>query len=133
METLLAERPGIADIVPNMALRSMPGIMVVDHTGTIRSSNQQAAGLFGGCPDKLIGRSIASLIPDIPYNQNSPGFNARSIAHLSQNTGWRESKGVDLRGRAFRLRFDLSRMNDGDNPGNSICYHVKLLDVGGRA
>jgi len=109
----------------------MAGFMVVDHTGTIRSSNQQAAGLFRGCPEKLIGRSIASLIPDIPFSQNSPGFNARSLAHLSENAGWRESKGIDLRGREFQIKFDLSRMHDRDNPGNSICYHVKLLNVGG--
>lgn len=110
----------------------MIGIMVLDQTGLIRTSNRQAASIFGGSPDELRGRSIASLIPDIPSSHNSPGFNARSVAHLSERVGWREYKGVDLKGRTLQLKFDLLRMNDGGHPGNSICYYVKLLSDGGR-
>lgn len=111
----------------------MIGIMLLDHMGMIRSTNRHAAALFRASSDRLIGRSIASLMPDIPFSLNSPGFNAKSIAHLCEGNDWRTMKCIDLHDRKFALRFGLTRINDGYNPGNSICYYVKLMRDGGQA
>lgn len=109
------------------------GIMILDKTGLIRNSNRQAASIFGGSPDRLIGRSIASLVPNIPYIENSPVFNARSLARICEASGWREFQGVDSQGRTFKLEIDLLPMQSDDATDPSISYFVKLArDEGGR-
>lgn len=109
--------------------------MTLDRMGVINQCDPATAAMFCGSFHQLIGKSISSFIPGIPFSCHDPGFNARSIAYLSNCADWQEFRGVDLKGQGFPVKLKLTRINEHDKPNeqsNSNAYFIEFLnDKGG--
>lgn len=83
------------------------GAIVMDCHGTVQHCHEALAQLFHARPRALVGRHIRELIPQLPLNPATPGYNAAYAtfwAPKGQRSGFH---GVDSQGREFGLRVAL--------------------------
>lgn len=85
-----------------------PATMVLDRLGTVRYCHDEAANLFGTRADSLIGKHIKALIPDLPLNARTPGYNIAYAAFWAPDGPRQGYCGVDSRGRSFGLQIALA-------------------------
>jgi two-component system, sensor histidine kinase and response regulator len=84
------------------------GILVSDSNGAVRICNPAAVSLLGLSPEKIVGRPLASLFPDV-----STAVDSASSAHIEVTIG--------RRGEDVQIECTLSRM---DHAGSAMTICV---------
>lgn len=84
--------------------------MILDSSGTVRYCHADAAHLFHASPSVLVGRHIRELIPDLPFDQRTPGYNVAYATFWAPEGPPRGFCGVDGQGRFFGLQLTLDRL-----------------------
>lgn len=84
--------------------------MVLDRLGTVRYCHADAARLFRARAHTLIGRHVKDLIPDLPFNPRTPGYNVAYAAFWASENPRRGFCGVDSQGRSFGLQVALDKL-----------------------
>ncbi|MBI4291870.1 MAG: hypothetical protein HY661_10355 [Betaproteobacteria bacterium] len=84
--------------------------MVLDRSGTVRCCDDQAANLFGARPESLVGKHINALIPGLPLNVRTPGYNLAYATFWALGGPPRLHCGVDSCGGSFDLRIALEKL-----------------------
>ena len=83
------------------------GAMALDCRGTVQHCHEDLARLFRARPPALVGRHIRELIPNLPLNAATPGYNAAYATFWAPSGQRRGFHGVDSHGRKFALRVAL--------------------------
>ncbi|MBI2959206.1 MAG: hypothetical protein HYY28_02745 [Betaproteobacteria bacterium] len=84
--------------------------IVLDRLGTVRYCHDEAADLFGSPALSLIGKHIKALIPDLPFNARTPGYNVAYAAFWAPDGPRQRYCGVDSLGRSFDLQIALESL-----------------------
>ena len=103
-KSALAVRHGSAPTVGETAT------MILDRLGRILSCGTPAECLFGTSQHQLMGRRIAEFIAGLLLEGRSPSFDARYLAHLYREGGWREFGAMNAAGITFAVDLNLSRI-----------------------
>ena len=82
--------------------------IVLDRFGTGWYCNAEAAQLFRAGLHTLVGRHVKDLIPDLPFNSSTPGYNI-AYATFWANVPPRRFRGLDSQGNSFGLEVALHR------------------------
>ncbi|GEM_PF-1928032 len=90
------------------------GTLVLDGLGNIRSCGTVARDMFGDSRADYAGLSISSLIGDLPLSNVSLSYSARYIAHLCDESGWKQFEAVDVCGHGFAVELRMSRLRATD-------------------
>lgn len=78
-----------SDSVPvKRALARMSNSVILDQHGCIRACGQQIAALAGIVGQRLNGQPIKSLLPTLPFQASTPGYNV-AFAVFQANAGRR--------------------------------------------
>lgn len=85
------------------------GTMMLDGLGRILSCDEPAEKLFGVRQIELIGRWISDFIVGLLLEGRSPSYDARYLAHLCREGGWREFGAINTAGITFVIDLNLSR------------------------
>jgi CheY-like chemotaxis protein len=104
--------PGRGSVVPeNAGAATSPdlhGIVVVDPHGVVRFCSAAAARAFGSDADRLAGKPIASLVPQLPLRSGTPGYNLAYALFWFPDQLGRAVEGLDCDGRAVPLEISVS-------------------------
>ncbi|MBI4294006.1 MAG: hypothetical protein HY661_21225 [Betaproteobacteria bacterium] len=84
--------------------------MILDRWGTVRYCDADAACLFHATPNTLVGRHVRELIPELPFDRRTPGYNVAYAAFWTPTGPSRSFSGVDSRGRLFGVWLALDRL-----------------------
>ncbi len=63
-------------------------VLIVDAGGAVRFCGDNAARLFVGGSDGIIGQPIRSLIPDLPLQRATPGYNVAYARFMAAQDDW---------------------------------------------
>lgn len=85
------------------------GTLIFDRSGRICGSGAAADNLFGAARGRITGRLISEFIPDIHFEDRSPGYHARSLAALCETSDWEQFEAMDVLGRGFAVEIRVSR------------------------
>jgi PAS domain-containing protein len=85
-----------------------PATLILDGLGNICGCGAAAQDIFGASHSRLIGRRISAYIAGVFREEDSPSRNARFLAHLCADSGWRQFAATDARGRGFTLEISIS-------------------------
>lgn len=85
--------------------------MVLDSLGTVRYCHADAARLFRAGARTLVGRHLSELIPGLPFNPMTPGYNVAYATFWAPEGSRRGFCGVDSQGLTFGLQVTLDRLN----------------------
>ena len=102
---LLYAEPGAA-----AGLGSAIAAMILDRSGTVRYGHADAARLFHISPNALVGRHVTELIPELPLDRRTPGYNLAYATFWAPAGPPRAFSGVDSQGRSFGVRVGLDRL-----------------------
>ena len=93
------------------AAKEIPSaVMILDSSGTVRYCHAEAARLFRAGATALVGRHVRELIPDLPFDPRTRGYNVAYATFWSPNGLLRGFCGVDGRGCSFGLQLTLGRL-----------------------
>jgi PAS domain-containing protein len=84
--------------------------MVLDKSGIIRYCNAAAARLFRADTLELARRHITALIPSLPFNAETPGYNVAYATFWATGGRWRVFGGKDSAGRSVWLHVLLDKL-----------------------
>lgn len=84
--------------------------MVLDKAGIVRYCNAAAARLFRANTRDLARRHITALIPGLPFNAETPGYNVAYATFWAAGGRWRSFGGADSAGRSLRLQVFLDKL-----------------------
>ena len=94
-----------------MAPGSQLSMMVLDKFGVIRYCSVFAARLFRASAQELIGRSIASLVPQLPLRQQTPGYNIAFATFWAAADSNPAYTAVDGQGGSIPIRISLEQLS----------------------
>lgn len=93
------------------AAREIPiAAMILDSSGTVVYCHADAARLFHASPSTLVGQHVSELIPDLPFDRRTPGYNLAYATFWAPEGPPRGFAGVDGQGRSFGLQLALDRL-----------------------
>ncbi len=84
--------------------------MILDKSGIVRYCNAAAARLFRASTRELTQRHITALIPGLPFNSETPGYNIAYAAFWAAGRPWRVFGGADSRGCSLWLHVLLDKL-----------------------
>jgi PAS domain-containing protein len=84
--------------------------MVLDKSGIVRYCNAAAARLFRAKTLELARRHITALIPGLPFNAETPGYNVAYATFWATGGRWRLFGGADSEGRSLWLHVLLDKL-----------------------
>ncbi len=91
---------------PEQRSTGRDAMLMVDMTGRISDANPAAAVLLGRRPDTLFGLAATSIMPQLPFAADTPGYNmAYAIFHTGE-TQWQPHQALTTEGR--RVAVDLA-------------------------
>ena len=85
--------------------------MVLGKSGTVRCCHAEAARLFRASAQTLVGRHVRELIPDLPFNARTPGYNVAYTTFWASEGPQRGFCGLDRQGGSFGLQVALDRLD----------------------
>lgn len=96
----LTEAPasGIDGVPVRRAAARMSTSVILDQYGCIRACGQQIAALAGIAGQTLSGQPIKSLLPTLPFQRGTPGYNVAFAvfhANIRRHTVCKMAKGAD--------------------------------------
>lgn len=90
--------------------------MILDKSGIVRYYNAAAACLFRASTWELARRHITALIPGLPFNAETPGYNVAYAAFWAAGGRWRVFGGEDTKGSPMRLHVLMDKLElEGDH------------------
>jgi PAS domain-containing protein len=100
---------GCADERPasERRLSSERAVLVVDAGGAVRFCGDRAAQLLDTRSEDILGRPIQSLIPDLPLQNATLGYNVAYTCFWSVQDDWRRFHRSASNGRAAPLEVKL--------------------------
>lgn len=84
------------------------GIVVIDTHGVVSFCSAAAARAFGTDAERLAGKPIASLVPQLPLRSGTPGYNLAYALFWFPDQLWRAVEGRDGDGRVVPLEISVS-------------------------
>lgn len=84
--------------------------MVLDKSGMVRYCNAAAARLFRANTQKLARRHITALIPSLPFNAETPGYNIAYATFWAAAGRWQVFGGADSEGCSLWLQVLLDKL-----------------------
>jgi len=85
------------------------GIVLIDSEGVIRSTNEAVSRIFGYMPEKLLGRSISMIIPEIHADEHDGNIIASfSTDGENPDDSWHEVTATRADGTEFPLELGLT-------------------------
>ncbi len=94
----------------SMASGDESGTILLDGLGRILSCGEPVERIFGARQIELMGRPISEFIVGLLLEGRSPSYDARYLAHLCNQDGWREFGARNVAGLGFKVELNLSRM-----------------------
>ncbi|MBI4293819.1 MAG: hypothetical protein HY661_20280 [Betaproteobacteria bacterium] len=85
--------------------------MVLDRSGTVRYCHAEAARLFRASAHTLVGRHVRALIPHLPFNPRTPGYNVAYTTFWASEGPQRGFCGLDSQGGLFGVQVALDRLD----------------------
>lgn len=102
-------RPDQFHAAANPGGRREHAALIVDGAGNIRGCGAAVEDIFGASRGRLLGKPVSTFIAGLFAQGGAPGHDARYLAHLSADAGWREFEATDARGQGFVVEVDVSR------------------------
>ncbi len=84
--------------------------MVLDRSGTVRYCHADAARLFRSNAHTLGGHHVREVIPNLPFNPRTPGYNVAYATFWASEGPQRRFCGVDGQGGLFGLQVALDKL-----------------------
>jgi PAS domain-containing protein len=82
-------------------------VLIVNAGGAVQFCSNGAAQLFDGRSDEMLGRPINSLIPDLPLQDVTPGYNVAYTCFWSSQDDWHRLHRSVPGGQAAPVEFTL--------------------------
>jgi len=92
-------------------------VLIVDAGGEVQFCSNGAAQLFDSRSDEMLGRPIHSLIPDLPLQNLTPGYNVAYACFWSVQDDWRRlhRSAPDVQAAALEFKLKPAQRQQ-DNP-----------------
>lgn len=86
-------------------------VLIVNARGAVDYCSNGAAGILGSSVEQILGQPIASVIPELPFKDTTPGYNVAYARFWSDRPAWRKSDCSAPTGEAVpvELRFKSPR------------------------
>lgn len=109
--------------------------LLLDAGGCVQQSSRRVAAIFGRRAEQLSGWTIQALIPALPLQPATPGYNLAFVTFWHCDPGRPPLWGVDSKGDRLALDVDMQRFRR--EPGRAAAPLIRLMvrcrAVAGRA